>query len=183
MGTPGHTRLGAHNTNPSTRRDHRRADNTCPDRDHHTANTQHLALDTTPLLHTCRSALEVGAQNARTECSTDRSYVEHRTAHRAFSKHRIAERLDAPECPIRRAYANAERIPLCCQLLRVSLACVAWSGPCRGRRPSSTLVAGPGVAYPKSRPSGCEAGHAGLSGRPRLPSRTRVRGGVGDESR
>jgi len=39
---------------------------------------------------------------------------------------------------------------------------------------------GPGVAFPKSRCSGCDAGHAGL-GRPRLPSRARL-GGVGLET-
>ncbi len=62
-------------------------------------------------------------------------------------------------------------------------ACARGSAPGRRGRAGSTLVAGPGVAHLKSRPSGCEAGHAGLSGRPRLPSRARVRSGVGDESR
>jgi hypothetical protein len=38
------------------------------------------------------------------------------------------------------------------------------------------------VAVPKRRLLGCEAGHAGLSGRPRLPSRTLLGGGVRDES-
>jgi hypothetical protein len=47
-----------------------------------------------------------------------------------------------------------------------------------GRR----LVVGSGVAFPKSRCSGCEAGHAEALSCPRLPSRTAVRGGVGDEA-
>src|SRR5206468_2199269 len=64
-----------------------------------------------------------------------------------------------------------------CTLGAALTACRGWC--CASRR---TLGAGPGVAVPKRRLLGCEAGHAGLFSRPRLPSRAHLRGGVGDES-
>jgi hypothetical protein len=57
----------------------------------------------------------------------------------------------------------------------------SWAGRRRGCDARRRLVVGSGVAFPKSRRSGCEAGHADLFRCPRLPSRTRVRACVGDE--
>src|SRR5437016_9009811 len=77
------------------------------------------------------------------------------------------------------ASANSSLLssPVSCALMWPS---AARRGRCCGAR--RTLVVGPGVAVPKSWLLGCEAGRAGLFSRPRLPSWTRLRGRVGDES-
>ena len=79
---------------------------------------------------------------------------------------------------------GSERISnssLLSRVLRAWCSGARWFPCSREGAVGSSVGSGPGVADPKSRPSGCEVDHAGLKSRPWLPSRARQCQGVSEE--